>query len=1132
MRYHPQAIEAKWRKRWLAARTYEPDFKRAKKPYYLLMMFPYPSAEGLHIGSVRTFTGVDIFGRFMRMRGHDVFEPIGLDGFGIHSENFALKTGRHPMKLAAITEKNFYRQLGAIGNGFAWEERLETYDPNYYRWTQWIFAEMFRKGLAYRKKSAVNWCPSCKTVLADEQVIAGKCERCGTAVEKKDLEQWFFKITDYAERLLSNLEKIDWAEKVTIAQKHWIGRSEGAEIHFPVTPVFEYVFLHGYNSSPERCFWPWLLGEAERSGAPVSAPQLPNAAEPNIDEQVDFLLAHHEFRPNTVIITHSLGGPLALKLLAHLKSKIAGVVFVAPPIRPERADGKPKPNVVKATDWKFDFLRIRERAQWFTVLRDTSDHIIPQNQPAELAEALGARLVDAVAEVPHFNGEREPAVLRETGLAVSVFTTRPDTLFGATYLVLGPEHPIIQNWKSRIQNWPDVEAYIAEAKAKRDEERIVEEKGKTGVELKGVTATNPATNEKIPIWVADYVLGNVGTGAIMAVPAHDQRDIDFAKTFKLPVVTVIEPVTGVPREDEEFRKSIVAFVEDPKSGEVLTLDWGAKAGGTLLIGGGIEEGEDLIAAARREISEETGYTNLKFVATSERIHHHYVAISKGNIARRIEAVGLHFELIDRKQMKSAPDTAERGKFSVRWLPKSEAGRLITDALHRYVFQKFAHGLAHTGSGLLTRSEKFDGMPSEQAKSAITEFVGGRAVVQYRLRDWLLSRQRYWGPPIPMIFCDACAKKGKGERSDMPGWYAVATKDLPVKLPFLKNFRPTGTAASPLAVSKAFSRVRCPGCKSWARRETDVTDTFLDSAWYHLRYPSTRATRAKQAPWDPAITKKWLPVNMYIGGAEHSVLHLLYARFLGMVFSDWGLTEFEEPFTSFRAHGLVTKDGVKMSKSKGNVVNPDEYLAAYGSDALRMYLAFLAPLEQGGSFSETGIRGITRFLERVWKFYDGAKFAAKTDDALARQVHQTIAKVTKDVEALQYNTAISALMVLLGEFGEKRTSVSKGEALIFLQLVAPFAPHLAEELWVGRKQKGSIHRSEWPVADARALAAATAVVVVQVNGRVRDRIEVSLGVAEAEVRARVLALPKVKAELGSREPKKFIYVPGRIANIVI
>ncbi|MFY9463013.1 MAG: leucine--tRNA ligase, partial [Candidatus Sungiibacteriota bacterium] len=652
-RYDPKKIEAKWQKKWLAAKVYEPDFKRAKKPFYNLMMFPYPSAEGLHIGGMRTFTGVDIYGRMKRMQGHEVFEPIGLDAFGIHSENYALKTGRHPMKQAVILEKSFYRQLAMMGNGFAWDERLETNDPEYYRWTQWIFVQMFKRGLAYRKKAEVNWCPSCKTVLADEQVVAGQCERCGTAVIKKELEQWFFKITKYAERLLNNLEKIDWSPRVKIAQKNWIGRSEGALIKFKIRTNQYMVFARPY---------------------------------------------------------------------------------------------------------------------------------------------------------------------------IEVFTTRPDTLFGATYVVLGPEHPFIEDYKLQIINHREVGEYTKQARAKKREERMAEGKEKTGVELKGVKAINPVNGEELPIWVADYVLGNVGTGAIMAVPAHDERDFAFAKKYNLPITIVICP--NYPE-------------------------------------------------------------------------------------------------------KTCPVLIE----------------------------------ACVGEGHLVGSGKFDGIHSEDARKKITDFVGGELTTQYRLRDWLISRQRYWGPPIPMIFCDACAAQKKGERKEMPGWYAVLEKDLPVKLPYIKNFRPTGTDQSPLASVEKFYKVRCPQCKSWARRETDVSDTFLDSAWYFLRYPSVRN---KKAALDPVVTKKWLPVNSYIGGAEHSVLHLMYSRFVTMALHDARLLDFEEPFPRFRAHGLITKDGAKMSKSRGNVVNPDEYVRAYGADAVRMYLAFMAPFEQDGDFRDTGIRGTTRFLERVHK----------------------------------------------------------------------------------------------------------------------------------------------------------------------
>ena len=816
MRYDPKKIEAKWQKKWLTEKIYEPDFKHAKKPFYNLMMFPYPSAEGLHVGNMYAFIGSDIYGRFKRMQEYDVFEPMGLDGFGIHSENYALKTGRHPMTWARVSERNFYRQLEMIGNGFAWKERLETYDPEYYRWTQWIFVTMFRHGLAYRKKQAVNWCPSCKTVLADEQVIAGACERCGTAVIKKELEQWFFKITDYAEPLLKNLETLDWSERVKIAQKNWIGKSEGAELEFRI------------KNSESR---------------------------------------------------------------------------------------------------------------------------------------------------------------------IKVFTTRPDTLFGATYLVLAPEHPLITNQESRITNRGEVQAYVKKAKGKAEAERIAEGKEKTGVELQGIKAINPANQEEIPIFVADYVLGGYGTGAIMAVPAHDERDYEFAKKFNLPI---------------------------------------------------------------------------KIVVCS-----HYPA-------------------------KTCP---------------------VLDA-------------AYEGEGHLVGSGKFDGMASGEARRHITESVSGKRKIQYHLRDWLISRQRYWGPPIPMIFCEACAEAKKGERSDMPGWYAVLEKNLPVKLPFVKNFRPTGTDKSPLAQVPSFVKVRCPGCKQWARRETDGSDVFLDSAWYYLRYPSVRE---KKQAWNPAITKKWLPVSRYMGGAEHSVLHLLYVRFLAMALHRAKLISFEEPMPVFRAHGLIIKDGAKMSKSKGNIINPDEYIRAYGTDALRMYLMFLAPWEQGGDFRDTGIRGITRFLERVWKLAQEVKGRTQKikNEKLSRAIHRTIKKVSEDIENLQYNTAISALMILLNEYEAEADALGAGDIKIFLKLLAPLAPHITEELWQAAKSKEfkSIHLEPWPQYDPKLIQEHTFELVIQVNGKVRGRIIMPAGASEDAARASALAIESVKHYL-SGVPRKVIFVPNKLINFVI
>lgn len=813
-KYDFRKIEKKWQNLWLKKGVYEPNLKAAKKrPFYNLMMFPYPSAEGLHVGNMYAFVGSDIYGRFQRMKGNDVFEPIGLDGFGIHSENYALKIKAHPMKQAKVSEKRFYKQLQMIGNGFAWKEHLETYDPEYYKWTQWIFTQMFKNGLAYRKKQAVNWCPSCKTVLADEQVVAGECERCGSKVIKKELEQWFLKSTAYAERLLQNLETLDWSEKVKIAQKNWIGKSEGAEIEFEI------------------------------------------------------------------------------------------------------------------------------------------------------------------------KGAKEK---------IKVFTTRPDTLFGATYMVLAPEHPLMHKLEDKIKNLEEVRRYIKKTALKAESDRIAEDKKKTGIELQGLKAINPANKEAIPIWVSDYVLMGYGTGAIMAVPAHDARDFEFAKKFGLAVKKVIE---------------------------------------------------------------------------------------------------------------------------------TESGAELTES-----------------EGILTNSGQFDGMSSERAKKEITKFIKGRIKNTYRLRDWLISRQRYWGAPIPMIYCEHCVKEGKGEEPTMPGWYSVPEKDLPVKLPFVKDFRPRGKGESPLATVKSFYKVRCPACKSWARRETDVSDTFLDSAWYYLRYPNVSE---KKRPFSPDTIRKWFPVNMYIGGAEHSVLHLLYVRFLAMALYDLGYTHFEEPMKKFRAHGLLIKEGSKMSKSKGNVVNPDEYIQKFGADTLRMYLMFLAPFEDGGDFRDAAILGVNRFLERVWKLAHSAVFVSHKfeEDGIEKHLHRTIKKVSEDIESLHYNTAISSLMIFLNELESQNLPAQAGQIRQsvferFLLLLAPFAPHLAEELWAKLGHKPSIHLEAWPEYDESMIAEDNFTLVIQVNGKMRDTLELPRSVTEEEVRRLIMELDKVKAALQGKEPRTIIYVPHRIANIVI
>lgn len=934
MQYNHRKIEDKWNKLWLKNGIYEPDFKKAKKPFYNLMMFPYPSAEGLHIGAVRTFSGVDIYGRMKRMRGYDVFEPIGLDGFGIHSENYALKIGKHPIQHAKDSEKNFYRQLAMMGNGFSWDEKLETYDPKYYKWTQWIFVRMFKRGLAYRKKSPVNWCPSCLTVLADEQVINGECERCGTKVLKKDLEQWFFKITDYAERLLKNLEKLNWSETVKIAQKNWIGKSEGAEIEFLIPLGKEKkIAVNDIFKFRSSLIGPILTGK----------------------KTVTFRLEPKNLKKGDYfkVIEWESGRSFALAKVEKVEEKKLKEI-------PLDFEGHEK---------DFSFEERRKRYEIYYKRKVSNEDKV---------------------WIYHFS---------LVAFLLPVFTTRPDTLFGATYLVLAPEHQLISKIKNQISNIKEVDNYIKAARAKTDEERIADGKEKTGAELKGIKAVNPANNEEISVWVADFVLQQYGSGAIFA-DAHDERDFQFAKRYGIPLKPTLK--TGDSMRDARIQKLQECF---------------------------------------------------------------------------------------------------------------------------------------TGDGILYDSGKFSGMKSEEARKEIMRWLEksgqGKAVTTYRLRDWLVSRQRYWGPPIPMIFCEYCKRESKGERGDMPGWFSVKEKDLPVKLPNIKNFRPTGKGTGPLGSVKSFYEFKCPSCGKTARRETDVSDAFLDSAWYYLGYLILGAQNAKRKtqnfilPKD--LIKKWLPVDMYIGGAEHSVLHLLYSRFIAMAFHDFGMLNFEEPFKIFRAHGLITKDGAKMSKSKGNVVNPDEYFKVYGTDVMRMYLAFMSPLYQNGDFRDEGIIGMTRFLGRIFNLISNGQRI--NDATINRIVDKTIKKVTEDIESLQYNTAISALMSLLNNF--EIDGFSDRDAKIFLKLLAPFAPFITEELWRGVfKEKKSIHLSPWPEYDSKLIEEDMVTIIVQINGKMRGKFEAEKGLSENEVRKLVFGSEKIKSIVGDQAKiKKFIYVKNRLVNIV-
>jgi leucyl-tRNA synthetase len=786
-RYNPSKIESKWQKHWLGKKVFVSSNSSKKPKKYVLVEFPYPSGAGLHTGHLRSYVAADVVSRFERLNGKEVMFPIGWDAFGLPAENYAIKMGVPPDVSTKKNIKNFTRQINSLGLSFDWSREVNTTDPEYYKWTQWLFLQFYKAGLAYEATAPINWCPKDKTGLANEEVIDGKCERCGSLVERKNMRQWLLRITAYAQKLIDGLESLDWPEAVKSQQENWIGRSEGAEINFQ---------LHGKNIEAE----------------------------------------------------------------------------------------------------------------------------------------------------------------------VTVFTTRPDTLFGATYLVLAPEIPLLNTLKADIRNWKAVEKYLNSAKNKTDLQRSSLDKEKSGVILEGITAVNPATGQKIPVWIADYVLLTYGTGAIMAVPGHDERDQQFAEKYKLPIV------------------------------EVVTED-----------------------------------------------------------------------------------------------------------------------------GKLKNSKEFSGLTVAEAKVAISDKFG-KFKIQYRLRDWLFSRQRYWGEPIPIIHCQDC------------GIVPVPEKDLPVKLPKVKKYEPTGTGESPLAAIDSWVNVKCPKCKGPAKRETNTMPQWAGSSWYFLRYTDPKN---KKAFASKEALKKWMPIDIYFGGMEHTTLHLLYSRFWNLFMCDQGLVPVKEPYKRRQPHGIILgPDGEKMSKSRGNVVNPDDIVKQYGADTLRMFQLFLGPHEQMVSWNDKGTVGVYRFLQRVWNLGEiiSKNPAKKSSELTEVEINKLIKKIGEDIEGIKFNTCVSAFMEFINAVEDE--DISKETFKKFLILLSPFAPHLSEELWSMLGGKGSVAKQSWPEFDAKKIQLERIQLVVQVNGKFRGNMEVAKDAAQKDVEPLALMIESVQNALGGKKIRKVIFVPNRIINFVV
>lgn len=944
--YNHKAIEKKWQSNWKKKKVYKASNDSKKKKFYSLIEFPYPSGDGLHVGHPRPYIGMDVISRKRRMEGYNVLYPIGFDAFGLPTENYAIKTGKSPEFVTKKNSDNFRKQIQSLGISFDWEREINTTDPKYYKWTQWIFLKFLEKGLAYKKKMTINWCPKDKIGLANEEVISGCCERCGTKVEKREKEQWMLAITKYAKRLDKDLDLVDFLPQIKLQQRNWIGMSDGWEIVFKIV--------------------------SEKS------------------------------------------------------------------------------------------------------LKNTID------------------------------------------LDIKVFTTRIDTIFGVTYLVLGPENEILE--KLEIENREEVLEYIKKSKEKTEIERTDTKAEKTGVLLKGIKAINPANKEEIPVFIADYVLSDYGTGAIMAVPAHDERDFEFAKKYNLPKREVIIPRLidiknpHVKGKEIVYRNAIIAVVFNPKNNKVLTLKW-KKQPWTTFVMGGVEEGEDPINSAKREIKEETGYKNLKFIKILGEAQSEFFAAHK-DVNRVAHTYNILFELVSDEKEKISKE--EDDIHEVIWQDLSIINKdNMTHSEMELILKRMQKDYPYLDSGIISNSNQFNRMESESAKEKIAEFVKAKKVEKYKLRDWVFSRQRYWGEPIPVIHCDKC------------GIVKVPEKDLPVKLPKVKNYKPTDNGESPLANIKSWVNVKCPKCKSPAKRETDTMPNWAGSSWYYLRYIDPKNNKefvSKKA------VKYWGQVDWYNGGMEHTTLHLLYSRFWHKFLYDLKFVLNPEPYKKRTSHGLIlASDGEKMSKSRGNVINPDGIVKTYGADTLRVYEMFMGPFYDAIKWDTNSIIGSRRFLDRVWRIQ--SIVSKKKNEKLEFILNKTIKKVGDDIENMSFNTAISSLMICLGEI-EKEKNIGKDQFSDFIKILSVFAPHICEEIWQNLKNKGGVVNSIWPKFNIKKIIQDKIKVVVQINGRLRNIIEVENDISEKDILNIAKGDPIINKWLLDKEIKKVIYIKGKVLNLVV
>ena len=936
--YNHEEIEKKWREYWEKNETFKTDVWDFSKPkYYVLDMFPYPSGVGLHAGHPEGYTATDIVSRMKRMQGYNVLHPIGFDSFGLPAEQFAIKTGKHPSGFTEANMETFRIQLKNLGLSYDWDREISTHDPNYYKWTQWIFIQLYKDGLAKYIDMPVNWCEELGTVLANDEVIDGKSERGGYPVVRKNMKQWVIDIPKYAEKLISGLDTLDWPESTKEMQKNWIGKSIGAHVNFKV---------------------------------------------------------------------------------------------------------------------------------------------------------------------------------KDSNREFTVFTTRPDTLFGATYCVLSPEHELVDEITTDDKK-EAVSFYKKEAAKKSEMERTELNKDKTGV-FTGAYAINPVNGKEIPIWISDYVLATYGTGAIMAVPAHDQRDYDFAKEFGIEIIPVIEQVTGEVRENESHKDSIVAVIYDEKNDKYLTINW-HELGGRLFVGGTRHENESALDCAKREIMEETGYNDIELVNECFPINHHYYAYNK-NKAFSITANGLLFKLNSDRKVDTNLDDDE--KFTVEWVDRKTIEEEVKDELHITVFNNTLNPCAYAGEGIHVNSDFINGLNKQDAIDKMIEWLEenkvGTKKVNYRLREWIFARQRYWGEPVPIVHYE----DGINE--------ALDDKDLPLVLPELKDYQGKNGKA-PLENDQDWVNIIYKGKK--AKRETSTMPGSAGSSWYYLRYidPHNNNEIANKE-----LLKHWMPVDLYVGGPEHAVGHLLYSRMWGNYLYDKGISPVKEPFKKLVHQGMILgSNGLKMGKRHPKYcINPNDIAKKYGADTLRLYEMFMGPLEADKPWSDTGVEGARRWLDRVYRLYtEENKIKDEENKNLEKIFHQTVKKVTEDYETLNFNTAISQMMIFINAV-YKEDVFPRKYAMDFIKLLNPIAPHMTEEIWSLMGHDNTIAYEEWPKYDIEKTKEDTFFMVVQVNGKVRGKIEVATDTSKEEMEKLAFEIENVKVHIEGHDVVKTIVVPKKLVNIVI